>query len=66
MRKCSLDPLGCLIVAALAVGLGAAGRAHAVKEWYKPEAKMDELARAMGEMQRECGFYSWIAQLSLV
>jgi hypothetical protein len=47
--------------ALIAVGLGAGGRAHAFNEWYKREVSLDELARAMAEMQRECGFNKWIA-----
>jgi phage terminase large subunit len=50
--------------ALVATGIGAAGRAWAFKEWYKREATMEETAKAMAEMQRECGFGKWIADPS--
>jgi hypothetical protein len=60
-RLGGIDFGGVSPTALVAVGLGAGGRAWAFREWYKPEAKMDELAAAMGEMQRECGIRKWIA-----
>lgn len=47
--------------ALVAAGLGAGGRAHAFKEWYKREATLDETARAMAEIQVECGITRWLA-----
>jgi hypothetical protein len=63
-RLGGIDFGGVSPTALVAVGLGAGGRAWAFKEWYKREATMDELARAMAEMQRECGFNKWIADPS--
>ncbi len=75
----TLDAAGCVVLkdrlggidfggvsptALVAVGLGAGGRAWAFEEWYKREDTMEETAKAMGEMQRECGIRKWIADPS--
>jgi phosphoribosylformylglycinamidine (FGAM) synthase PurS component len=50
--------------ALVAVGIGAGGRAWAFEEWYKREATMDELGKAMADMQIRCGIRKWIADPS--
>jgi hypothetical protein len=63
-RLGGIDFGGVSPTALVAVGLGAGGRAWAFKEWYKREATMEETAKAMADMQRECGIRKWIADPS--
>jgi hypothetical protein len=63
-RLGGIDFGGVSPTALVAVGLGAGGRAWAFKEWYKPEATMDELGKAMADIQVQQGVRKWIADPS--